>query len=469
MRKIMMKHVGYFGSALLMEAPDGRKSIDDVLNAVTDMRKVHDEHRSAFEEFKQKNDEHIKEVMEKGFDDVVRRDELDKINKSLDDTQSTLEAFQARMKRIAMYGDEKSADGQEREEKQYQWAVGVAQMRGEKLTRDQFEEQKSAYDGYKNAFMDYLRHRGDEKTLSPDALKALSVGSDTDGGYVVDPDTSGRVVGRVFETSPMRQYATIQTIGTDALEGLHDTDEAASGWVGETEARSETGTPTLDKWRIPVHEQYAKPKATQKLLDDASINMESWLAMKIADKLGRTENTAFVTGDGIGKPRGFTTYSDYASAGVFELGAIEQFGTGVSGDFAAAPAGGDVLIEALYGLKMQYRNNATWFMNRSTTSEVRKLKDSDGAYLWQPGIAAGQPASILGYPMASFEDMADIAANSLSIAVGDMREAYTIVDRIGIRVLRDPYSAKPYIEFYTTKRVGGDVVNFEAIKLIKFG
>jgi HK97 family phage major capsid protein len=149
-------------------------------------------------------------------------------------------------------------------------------------------------------------------------------------------------------------------------------------------------------------------------------------------------------------------------------GTIEQVPTGVSGGFAAAPNGGDVLIDALYGLKAQYRANATWFMNRVTTKAVRKIKDSDGAYLWSPGIAAGQPASLLGYPIASFEDMPDPAADSLSIAVGDMRAAYQIVDRVGIRTLRDPYTAKPYVGFYTTKRVGGDVVNFEALKLIRF-
>jgi len=142
--------------------------------------------------------------------------------------------------------------------------------------------------------------------------------------------------------------------------------------------------------------------------------------------------------------------------------------TGVSGGFAAAPNGGDVLIDALYGLKAPYRANATWFMNRATTKLVRKLKDSDGAYLWSPGIAAGQPATLLGYPVASFEDMPDPAADSLSVAVGDMRAAYQIVDRMGIRILRDPYTAKPFVLMYTTKRVGGDVVNFEAIKLVRF-
>jgi HK97 family phage major capsid protein len=315
---------------------------------------------------------------------------------------------------------------------------------------------------YKQAFQTYMR-KG-EQIMGAQEAKALSVGSDPDGGFVVNPDMSGRIVTRVFETSPMRAYASVQVISTDALEGLFDLNEASSGWVGETEARPETGTPALGKWRIAVHELYAMPTATQKLLDDAEIDMESWLASKVADKFARDEAAAFVNGNGVGKPRGFLSYA----GGTTLPGTIERIKTGANGAFVAAPNGGDALIDALYGLKSPYRVNATWFMNRSTAKLVRKLKDTDGAYLWAPGIVAGQPATLLGYPVASFEDMPDPATGSLSIAVGDMRAAYQIVDRAGIRTVRDPYSAKPYVQFYTTRRVGGDVVNFEAIKLLEF-
>jgi HK97 family phage major capsid protein len=429
------------------------------------------EGNTAFEEFKRKNDERIKEIEGKGFDDVVRRDELDKISAAIDEAQKANDQFAARLKRIALYGKnaDEGASAEEREAKAFNWWAGVKGRKGQKVTRDDFnDEAQEQVAAYKRAFDAYVRHNGDERSMAPDDLKALSVGSDPDGGYVVDSDTNGRIVARIFETSPMRQFASIQAIGTDALEGLHDNDEAAFGWVGETGARTETTTPKLEKWRIPVHEMYAKPSATQKLLDDASIDMEAWLAGKVTDRFTRAENSAFVNGSGVDRPRGFLTYPDRASADVFELGAIERFDTGVDGGFAAAPDGGDVLLDALYGLKAQYRANAVWFMNRATTSEVRQLKDSDGNYLWVPGIAAGQAATLLGYPVASFEDMPAIATDSLSIAVGDMREAYQIVDRIGVRVLRDPYSNKPYVEFYSTKRTGGDVVNFEAIKLIEF-
>jgi HK97 family phage major capsid protein len=209
---------------------------------------------------------------------------------------------------------------------------------------------------------------------------------------------------------------------------------------------------------------YAEPRITQKLLDDSMVNVEAWLADKVSTKFARKENAAFVNGDGVGKPRGFLTYA----SGTTLPGTIEQRNTGVSGGFATGSAAADILISTIYGLKQGYRSGSNWFMPRSATAEVRKLKASDGSYLWQPGIMAGQPATLLGYSVIEFEDMPDIAADSLSIAFGDMNEAYQIVDRVGVRVLRDPYTAKPYIKFYTTKRVGGDVLNFEAIKLISF-
>lgn len=438
-------------------------TLDEVKKAVEDGNR-------AFEALKAKTNEQLDEL-KKGFDDVVRQDELKKINDAIDAAQEANDKFAARLKRIALYGksDNEGADADEREEKAFKWWAGIEGLHGRRVSRDDFtDEKQEAVAAYKRAFDTFLRSKGDERSLSPEDLKALSVGSDPDGGYVVDPDMSGRMVSRIFETSPMRQYASVQSIGTDALEGLHDNDEAAFGWVGETATRSETDTPQIEKWRIPVHEMYAAPHASQKMLDDAVINAEAWLQGKVVDKFSRAENEAFVTGNGVDRPRGFTTYPDRASADVFELGAIEQFDTGVNGGFAAAPDGGDVLIDALYGLKAQYRANAAWFMNRKTTGEVRKLKDSDGAFLWQPGLAVGQPATLLGYAAASFEDMANIATGSLSIAVGDMRAAYQIVERIGVRVVRDPYSNKPFVQFYSTKRVGGDVVNFEALKLVRF-
>ena len=424
-----------------------------------EIKKAVDTINTAFTEFKAANDARLKEIESKGAADPVTESKLAKIEADLDAAQKTADAAVLASKRQSRIVTDAKGNEVDLDQKALAWADMIARKPGTRASNFGAKEM----DGYKDQFMSYLR-KGDQ-VMGANEMKALSVGSDPDGGFVVYPDMSGRVVSKVFETSPMRAYASVQTISTDALEGLFDLDEAASGWVSETQARAETSTPQLKTWRIPVHELYAFPKATQKILDDAAINLEAWLSGKVSEKFARDEAAAFVNGDGVSKPRGFLTYL----TGTTLPGTIEQVATGVSGAFAAAPSGGDVLIDALYGLKAQYRANATWFMNRATTKLARKLKDSDGSYIWSPGIAAGQPASILGYPTASFEDMPDPAANSLSIAVGDMRAAYQIVDRVGIRVLRDPYTAKPYVGFYTTKRVGGDVVNFEALKIVRFG
>jgi HK97 family phage major capsid protein len=421
---------------------------DEIKAAVGAVEQLH----RAFEEFKSTSNENESKR------DAVLEEKLAKIEADMDAAQKIADEAALAAKRAQRSAVDAGEPGVDLDAKALAWAKGIARQRG----TDVHEYGAKDLDAYKAAFDRYLRK--DDRALTPDETKALSVGSDPDGGYVVNPDLSGRIVMKVFETSPMRAYASIQTISTDALEGLFDLEEAASGWVAETDTRAETATPQVGKWRIPVHELYAKPKATQKLLDDAEINMEAWLASKVSEKFARDEAAAFVNGNGVGKPRGFLTYAD----GTTLPGTIEQFDTGANGAFASAPGGADVLLSALYGLKQQYRANATWFMNRTTTGLVRRLKDSNGEFVWSPGVAAGQPATLLGYPVAAFEDMPDPATGSLSIAVGDMREGYQIVDRIGIRTLRDPYSAKPYVEFYTTKRVGGDVVNFEAVKIINF-
>lgn len=425
---------------------------------LTQVTRVVAEVKQGFEDFKQAHAEQMKEVARGIFDPLVE-EKLRKINDDLNAKQEHIDKLYAasRRKHLSINGVE--VDQVDLDKKAHAWANMVAKRRG---TSVQSFAHSDVLD-YKAAFVEYLRK--DDRVLAADETKALSVGSDPDGGYVVDPDTSGRIVMKQFETSPVRQYASVQVISTDALEGLFDLDEAASGWVSETGSRPETGTPQLKPWRIPVHEQYAEPRATQKLLDDAYINMEDWLAAKVAEKFSRTENAAFVNGTGVGQPRGFLTYAH----GTTLPGTIEQVATGVNGGFAAAPAGADKLISMVYGLKTNYRNNGVWFMNRTTTAGVRLLKNSDGSYLWQPSIAAGQPSTLLGYPVATFDDMPDYTTNgALAIAFGDLAQAYQIVDRLGIRVLRDPFTAKPYVKFYTTKRVGGDVINFEAIKLLKF-
>lgn len=415
----------------------------------------------AFLTFKETNDARLAEIEAKGAADALLTEKIDRIEADLQKAQAIADEAVVAAKRAARFGDDASGKAE---------AVLEAKARRFEMEAQGFFDHPvkgtmpvAEIEAYQKTMVDRYWRKG-VNSLTEVEKKALSVGGDPDGGYVVHPDMSGRIVKQEHETSPMRAYASIQTISTDALEGVFDLNQASAGWVGETAARTETNTPQIGVWRIPVHEIYANPAATQKLLDDAAMDMEAWLAMHVADEFAREENTAFVNGNGVSKPRGFLTYAD----GTTLPGTIEQFDTGVNGDFKAAPDGADTLLDALYALKDRYRANATWFSNRATQGAFRKEKDSNGQMIWVPGAAAGQPATLLGYPTASFEDMPDIATGSLSIAVGDMRAAYQIVDRVGIRVLRDPYSNKPYVHFYTTKRTGGDVVNFEALKLINF-
>ena len=412
---------------------------------------------TAFEEFKKANDEALASKQATGTVDPILEEKLARIDGDIDKAQARLDANELAMKRAARNMTDATGDSAETLDKKAQsW------LRAKDGRNADPEFNGESMTAYKSAFNTFLR-KGDQ-TMHGEELKALSVGVDADGGFVVEPDLGGQIVKQVFETSMMRAYASIQTISTNSLEGLHDQEDGAAGWVAETAARTTTATPQIAKWSIDVHEMYANPKATQKVLDDAYINLEAWLAEKTASKMARLEATAFVTGSGTGEPQGFLSYA----AGTTLPLQIEQISTGVDAGYAAAPNGGDILIDAVYGLKAEYRNAASWFMNRQTAKLTRKLKDTDGSYLWSAGIALGQPATLMGYGVASFEDMPDPAVGSLSLAFGDMRSAYQIVDRQGIRVLRDPYTDKPYIGFYSVKRVGGGVVNAEALKIVKF-
>jgi HK97 family phage major capsid protein len=338
---------------------------------------------------------------------------------------------------------------------------GTAVLRGELKVGTDLPDEKidiEAFKSYNSAFPMYLRR--DEKLLQGADVKAMSVGSDPDGGYFVTPTIGNIIQGVNFETSPMRAVANIETISSDAIEYPRDDDQASAGWVGEQEDRPATNTPQAGMQRIPVHELYAMPKVTQKLLEDASFNIEAWLGRKIGDKFGRTEATAFVAGNGIKKPRGFTTYASgtFAAGG---SGKIEQVSAATSG-----AVGFDDLINTLTALKEYYLAGAVWLMQRATVGKVMLLKDGEGSYIWQTNSQAGKPSVLLGYDVRQAADMAAVGASALPVAFGNFKMGYTIVDRVGISTLRDPYTAKPFVQFYTRKRVGGDVTNFEAIKLL---
>lgn len=319
------------------------------------------------------------------------------------------------------------------------------------------------YEAYTKAFGAYLR--------TAEMSAAMQVGNDTKGGFWVTPSLSNQIATLLQETSDIRPYADVQTIGSDAEEGDRDLDEAAVGWVGENETRSETDTPDLGEYRIDVHEMYAMPKASQKFLNDSSRNVETWLAGKVANKMSREENTRFVAGNGIKKPRGIidetTSLSapSAASAALYEV--IQRVNSGQAGGYLTNDEG-DKLIDLLFKLKPAHRRNARWFMNRLTLAATRKLKDGDDSYLWLPDFSSSiTSGTLLGHPIVEFEDMPDLAANSLSVGVGDLK-GYAIRDRQGISILRDPFTTKGQVKFYTTKRVGGRMKDFDTIKLMKF-
>ncbi|MBI1215674.1 MAG: phage major capsid protein [Alphaproteobacteria bacterium] len=424
---------------------------NDIRTAVYDLGR-------AFEAFKEANDQRLKEIERRGSADPLTDMKVNRLNAEVTRAIDAADAAKRRVDLIetAMSRAPQSKGGDD-------WAE-AEQFMLERKGSIPGDFGVDAYRQYKSAFRGYIRKNNAGGGV--EEIKALSAGSDPDGGFAVTPDMSGRIAALVRETSPLRQVANVVTIGTDALEGINDLNEATSGWVGETDSRTETDAPKIGEYRIPVHEQYAEPRATQKLLDDAMFDIEGWLAGKIAERLSRMENEAFVTGNGIRKPRGFLTYaSGTPSASGFSV--IEQVATGASGAFDSTDPG-DALISLVYSLKSVYREKAVFMMRRSVLAEVRKLKDSQGNYLWQPDFQQKQSGTLLGFDVLEAEDMPAIGADSLSIAFGDFSAGYQIVDRQGIRVLRDSFTAKPYVKFYTTKRVGGDVVNFEAIKLLKF-
>jgi HK97 family phage major capsid protein len=388
-----------------------------------ELNKVVAEMQSAFAEFKAANDARLKSIESKGYAPADLQEKVDKLNEEVQKKSEELAAIKTAMARTP-----------------------GADQKHEKRTEAEIKAAK--------LMSDYLRKGEGEREL-----KALSSDSGEDGGLLVTPQMSSEIVTKVFETSPMRQYASVQVISTSSLEILQDLDEAGAGWVGEVEPRPETATPKLNMIEIPVHEIYAEPKATQRLLDDAAVNMEAWLSEKVADRFARIENAAFVAGDGDKKPKGFLSYA--AGTG---FGQIQQIMSG-----SPTTITGDSLIELMYSLKTAYKPNARHFMSRDAIKTVRLLKDLDGRYLWAPGLDGQTAGSVLGYEIVEFQDMPTVAGGNLVVAFGDMRQAYQIVDRIGIRVLRDPFTAKPFVKFYTTKRVGGGVKNFEAIKLLKVG
>ena len=318
---------------------------------------------------------------------------------------------------------------------------------------------------HRKAFNAYLRS-GDD-----DALRGLEVESKSmstvvngDGGFLVDPQTAERIRSVLYSAASIRAIASVVNVEATTYDVLIDHTDLGAGWASETAATTETATPQIDRISIPLHELSALPKASQRLLDDSAFDVEGWLAGRIADKFARAEAAAFVSGDGDDKPRGILDHTAVANAS-WSWGNLGYVATGEDGDIGD----GDAIIDLVYALGARYRANGTFVMNSRTAGLVRKLKDADGRFLWSDGLAAGEPARLMGYQVLVAEDMPDVASGSYSIAFGDFTAGYTVAERPDLRVLRDPFSAKPHVLFYATKRVGGDVSDFAAIKLLKFG
>lgn len=401
----------------------------------SDPKAMLDELNKAWAAFK---DEHTAEVaaIKKGMGDYVQSEKVDRINTAVGDMQKAIDELA--LKQAAM-----------------------ADAGGGGDTPKMTAEQRVYAQGFERFF-----RSGVDAGLGEMAVKAeLVTQSDPDGGYLV-PHEMESAIDRVLGTvSIMRQIATVRSISAASFKKPVSLGGATSGWVGETSTRSETNTPRLSVLEFTPGEIYAEPHATQTLLDDASVNLEQWLADEVAIEFAEEEGNAFVNGNGVNKPKGLLSYSTVANAS-YAWGKLGFIASGAAADFATEDPG-DAIIDLIHALKSGYRQGASFLMNDLVLAKVRKFKDDQDNYLWAPGLQAGVPPQLLGYPVRTDDNMPDVAANAFPVAFGDFRRGYLIVDRIGTRVLRDAYTAKPYVKFYTTKRVGGGVQNFEAVKLLK--
>ena len=401
-------------------------------NTSIEAKALNDTMQRAFAAFRETNDERLAQIEDRLGADVVTEDKLDRIDRALDETKSRLDRVQLDLARPSLGASDRD-DPRRR-------------------------EHKAAFDTYVRA--------GEASGLKALEAKALSAGSGADGGYLVPQAAEREILRRMASLSPIRSIATVQEISTSSLRKAFSYAGPAAGWVAETDARPQTATQQIADMTFPAMELYAMPAATQTLLDDAAVDIEQWVADEVYTVFAEQEGAAFVNGSGINRPKGFLAYSKVADAS-WTFGNLGYVATGVAGSFAGASPS-DSLLDLVYALRAGYRTNGKFVMSRRTQQALRKFKSTTGEYLWEPPSSnSGQP-TLMGFPVVEAEDMPDIATGSFSVAFGDFERGYIVVDRIGIRILRDPYSNKPYVLFYTTKRVGGGVQDFAAIKLLKF-
>lgn len=393
------------------------------------IKELIEEQGRVWAEYRKTNDERLEALESKGSTDALLEEKTQKLNEALDSLDDRMIAVE---KMLARPHD----------------SFGDA-PKDERLLE------------YKTAFKQYMC-KGDTSGFDELRTKDFQIGVDADGGYAVPEQLDRNILKLMKDRSPMRQVCSQMSIGGVEYRQLVDIGGTTSGWVGETDPRPKTNTPQFTEIRPVMGEIYANPAATQTALDDVFFNAEQWLSEAVAEEFAKQEALAFLSGDGSMKPKGILAHPQAA-----QNDATRPFGTLEL--MSAATAGtitGDDLIGIIYKLKPAYRTKARWMMNRATQAVIRMLKDDNKRYLWQPSLELGQPASLLGYPITENEDMADVGASGIPVLFGDFASAYVIVDRMGIRTLRDPYTNKPFVHFYSTKRVGGMLRNSESLKLL---
>lgn len=424
----------------MVRHPRKARGILAVRADMSDPNAILAEINKAFGEFKDSVNEDVK-ALKKGQEDVVRTEKIDRINAEITDLTKQLDETVKAVAGLRIGG----GDGGD---------VDPAKAEHAKAFEKFFRKGERAVDA-------------DLHDLEVKA--ALTTDSDPDGGYLV-PEEMSNEIDRVTSTvSAMRDAATVMQIGTDTYKKLHNIGGTGSGWVGEKESRPETDTPTLVEMAFNAMELYANPATTQRALDDARLDIAAWLANEVSIEFAEQEGAAFITGNGVNKPRGILGYDTVANAS-WSWGKLGFVVSGHASSFVAPTASvspADCMIDLYGGLKQSLRNGASWMMSDATMTTVRKFKDNDGKFIWAPPSAAVELPTILGKPVMTDDNMDAVGAGNFPIAFGNFKRGYLIVDRFGIRVLRDPFTNKPYVHFYTTKRVGGGVQNFEAIKLLK--
>lgn len=440
----------------------GAKGIIAIRADANDPAALFKQINAAFEEFKATNDKRLKEIEAKGSADALTTEKVEKINAEITRLSNELRDVMAKANRPALSPE---ADAQaEKRLKAFN-----ASLRAHALRLGRQMPAALDADGYRNyvhAFGEFLR-APDTRALAPEIRNALVVGEDPKGGYVCPPEIDMSIDRVVQQFGAMRQLATVRTIGAASFKKLAQTSGAGfGGWGNETTAPSETTTPGLVELEFVPGTMWAEPRGTAEMFEDSVFDAEGWLADEVGITFGEQEGQAYVTGNGVNRPRGFQSYTIVANAS-YSWGNVGYIATGGASGFASSNPS-DALIDLQHALKRQYRGGAVWMMNDATLGTIRKFKDGNGIYLWAPsGLLSGVVGQLLGHPVETDDFMPDLGANAYPVAFGDFRRGYLIVDRRGTVVLRDPYTSKPYVKFYTTRRVGGGIQNFEAIKLLK--